>query len=271
MAEQVILITGVSSGMGKVCAEHLAARGHRVYGASRKPEALSSQPGFRPIRMDVTDDASVAAGVAEVLAEAGRIDVLVNNAGWGISGPIEDTTIPEAQALFETNFFGVLRTCRAVLPIMRRQGSGRIINIGSLGGRIGVPYQGIYTATKFALEGLTETLRAEVRACGLTASIIEPGDFHTGFTGNRRVVQACNPSSHYWPSFQKVMRVVESDETHGSDPALVAGLLERIIDARKPRLRYTVGMLYQRLAGFLKSVLPAPVAEWILLKYYRLL
>ena len=270
MREQVILVTGASSGMGLACATHLAQRGHRVYGTARQPGTASDQQGFQLLRMDVTDEASIASAVAQVMAESGRIDVLVNNAGSGISGAIEETTIEEAQALFDVNFFGVLRTCRAVLPIMRRQGAGRIINIGSLGGRIAVPFQGIYTATKFALEGLTETLRAEVRPCGITVSIIEPGDFHTGFTANRRMVRACGDDSSYWPAFQKVMRVVESDETNGSDPMLVARLVERIIQAPRPRLRYTVGMMFQRVAGFLKAVLPASVSEWAIMKYYRL-
>ncbi|MGC8873617.1 MAG: SDR family NAD(P)-dependent oxidoreductase, partial [Chloroflexia bacterium] len=154
----VVLITGASSGIGLACARYLADRGYRVFGTSRHPEACPPEP-FPMIQMDVCDDASVLRGVEAVRERAGRIDVLVNNAGIGYGGAIEDTSLEEAHRQFETNFFGALRLCRAVLPIMRAQGSGLIVNMSSIGGLIGLPFQGLYSATKFALEGMSEALR----------------------------------------------------------------------------------------------------------------
>jgi NAD(P)-dependent dehydrogenase (short-subunit alcohol dehydrogenase family) len=188
-----VLITGASSGIGKACAEYLFMRRCRVYGTSRRtphveprstpPEAV---PLFQTIPLDITSDESVEKAVSLVLESEGRIDAVVNNAGFGLAGAVESTSIAEAREQFETNFFGTMRVCRAVLPAMRRQGHGHILNVSSVAGQIGIPFQGIYSATKFAVEGLTEALRLEVAPFGIRVVLIEPGDFHTGFTANRR-------------------------------------------------------------------------------------
>ncbi len=272
--QTVVLITGASSGIGKACAEHLACRGYRVFGTSRHapfPPAPPS-PGLPTmIQMDVTQDESVRRAVDFILRGAGRLDVVVNNAGFGFGGAVEDTSIEEAKEQFETNFFGMLRVCRAVLPAMRERGSGLIVNISSIGGVIGLPYQGLYSAAKFAIEGVTEALRMEVRRFGVRVTLIEPGDTRTGFTANRRRVRAARENPAYAEDFARVMAVVEADEQGGASPEGVARVLERIIRARSPRPRYRVGAFFQRLAATLKGILPGRLFEWLLMKYYRLL
>ena len=166
--KRVVLITGSSSGIGRACAELLAARGFRVYGASRRAVEI---PLVEPISMDVRDDASVRDAVAQVMAREGRIDIVVNNAGIAIAGAVEDTSIDEAREQFDVNFFGVMRVCRAALPALRNRQAGYIVNIGSIGGLVAIPYQGLYSASKFALEGLSESLRLEMSgvrcSCGV--------------------------------------------------------------------------------------------------------
>jgi NAD(P)-dependent dehydrogenase (short-subunit alcohol dehydrogenase family) len=195
----VVLVTGASSGIGKACAERLFARGCRVYGTSRQaPRALAQvrtsdlAPMLRMIPLDVTSDASVDAAVGVVVACEGRIDAVVNNAGFGVAGAAELTTIEEAREQFETNFFGTVRVCRAVLPVMRQQGSGRILNVSSIAGRIGIPFQAFYSASKFAIEGFSEALRMEVAPFGVKVVLIEPGDFRTGFTAARRLARGAS-------------------------------------------------------------------------------
>lgn len=220
--------------------------------------------------LDVTVQSTVTATVERVLADAGHIDVLVNCAGFGIAGSIEDTTPEEALEQFETNFFGVHRMCRAVLPDMRRRTSGRIITVSSIGGLIALPYQGAYAATKFALEGLMEALRMELRPFGISVVLIEPADFVTAFTSRRRITaDAADSSSAYTERFRRALDVIESDETGGSDPEVFAKLVERVVTARNPRLRYTVGEPSERLAAMLKRVVPGRVFEPIIRRHYR--
>lgn len=265
---RVVLITGASSGIGQACARRLAQREYRVFGTSRRPQSGAEEP-FDMIRMDVTDDASVRQAVATVLERCGRLDVVVNNAGYGLAGSVEDTSIEEAQALFETNFFGLLRVCRAVLPHMREQRAGTIVNVGSLGGLIAQPYSGMYSATKFAVEGLTEALRMEVRPFGIHVVLIEPGDARTAFTANRRPAQASREGSAYAERMRRALTIVEHDEQTGIPAEDVARLLERILRARSPRLRYPVASASQRFAAAAKKVMPGGLFERLLMRYYR--
>jgi NAD(P)-dependent dehydrogenase (short-subunit alcohol dehydrogenase family) len=220
--------------------------------------------------MDVTDDDSVAHAIDTIYQQAGRIDVVVNNAGIGIAGAIEDTSMAEARAQFETNLFGVLRVCRAIVPRMRAQGGGRIINISSIGGLIALPFQGLYCASKFALEGMTEALRMEVAPFGIKVSLVEPGDFRTAFTQNRSRVAASGEGSAYDAQMQISLAIMERDEQRGPAPIAVARLVETIIAARNPRLRYSVGMFHQRLAILLRRVLPAAWFEYLIAASYEL-
>lgn len=261
----VVLITGASSGLGRSCAEHLQARGYRVYGGSRR---ASLDAPFAFVQMDVTSEDSVAQAVRQVIEREGRIDVIVNNAGDGIAGAVEDTSIAEAQQQFDTNFFGALRVCRAVLPQMRAQGSGLVVNVSSLGGLVALPFQGLYSASKFALEGMTEALRMEVKPHGVRVVLVEPGDFRTGFTAQRRKVQAAGHSV-YAGHFGRALATMERDEHGGSDPAAVARLLERLINKSSPRLRYKVGSAWQKFAiGTLRVLLPQKLFEYLLAMSY---
>jgi NAD(P)-dependent dehydrogenase (short-subunit alcohol dehydrogenase family) len=266
---KVVLITGASSGIGQACARHLARRGYQVFGTSRRPRPGPEEP-FEMIRMDVTDEDSVSQGVATVLERAGRLDVVVNNAGFGFGGAVEDTSLDEAREMFETNFFGMLRVCRAVLPHFRERRAGTIVNVSSLNGLIGMPFVGMYCATKFAMEGVTEALRMEVRPFGIRVVMIEPGDTRTGFTANRRPTQASRAAeSPYAENMQRVLAVIEHDENTGSSPEAAARLLERILRSRSPRLRYPVASAFQRFAAAARKFMPAGLFERLLIRYYR--
>jgi NAD(P)-dependent dehydrogenase (short-subunit alcohol dehydrogenase family) len=262
---RIVLVTGASSGIGRACAEYLAARGYRVYGASRRAEAGAL---VEAVRMDVRDDASVRDAVAAVIAREGRIDVVVNNAGIALAGAVEDTSLEEARQQFEVNFFGVLRVCRAVLPLMRQQGSGHIVNIGSIGGLVAIPFQGLYSASKFALEGLTESLRLEAGGLGIHIVLIEPGDCQTGLTGNRNSTGESQSNPAYRDRFQKAVARMAADEQNGPGPEVVARLLHRVVSHPYPRLRYTVGPAPERAAVWLKRLLPYAAIEKLMSFYY---
>lgn len=261
---QVVLITGASSGIGKACAQHLAARGHRVFGTHRDPLAAREQVPYELLAMDVTDEASVTTAVRAVLDSAGRIDVLVNNAGAGLAGAVEETSVEEAVAQFDVNLFGVLRMCRAVVPQMRAQGSGLIVNIGSLAGTIALPFQAFYCASKSSLHGVTEALRIEVEPFNIHVTIVDPGDTKTSFPARRRVVSQSDAASPYRAHLSKMLRVIERSEAAGMPPERVARVVGRIIRARRPRPRYIVAKPGQRLAMLGRWVLPAAVCEWLL-------
>jgi NAD(P)-dependent dehydrogenase (short-subunit alcohol dehydrogenase family) len=260
---KVILITGASSGIGRACALHLASLGHRVYGTSRRPQ--TEDTGCMMLQMDVTDDASVEMGIQILLEREGRIDVVVNNAGVGYGGSMEDTSIEEAKDTFETNFFGVLRVCRAALPAMRAQGSGTIINVSSIGGQMGLPYQGLYSASKYAVEGVTESLRMEVKRFGIHVVLLAPGDIRTQFTDNRRSTHAAETNPVYREQYLRTLKKIESDERGGASPEVVARAVARIIASSSPRLRYIVGPFYEKLAVLVRRIVPSALFERILM------
>ena len=256
--KRVALVTGASSGIGRACAELLAARGLRVYAASRSAA----------LRMDVTDNDSVQAAVDEIIRNEGRLDVVVNNAGIGLAGAVEDTSLEEAKSQFEVNFFGVLRVCRAVLPILREQRSGYIVNIGSIGGLVAIPYQGLYSASKFALEGLTESLRLEARTFGVNVVLIEPGDHRTSLTVNRVRTAESQTNPVYRAQCDRAIARTATDEQAGAAPEAIARLLYGIINRAHPRLRYTVGPAPQRAVVWLKRLMPYAVVETVMGRYF---
>lgn len=265
-ASRVVLITGASSGIGLECARHLASRGHRVYGTSRR--ATAGEGAVHMLPLDVNDDASVAACVASVLERESRIDVLVNNAGFGLAGAIEETTIDEARSQFDTNVFGPLRMCRAVLPHMRQARRGLIVNMSSIAGLVPVPFQAMYGASKAALEFLSESMRMELRPFGVHVALLEPGDFKTGFTANRVRIAAANGDSPYRQWFERALAVMERDERNAPPPTAIARKLEQLVAGGTPRLRHPIAGALQRAAPMLRQTLPSAFYEKLMCQTY---
>lgn len=252
---KVTLVTGASSGIGREIARHLAQRGARVFGTARNPKSASPVPGVELVRMDVTDDASLNEAIQGIVQQAGPIEILVNNAGYGLTGALEETSVKEAREQFETNFFGVLRVTNAVLPGMREAGYGRIVNISSVVGFIPAPFMGIYTASKHALEGYTETLDHEVRQFGVRAVLVQPAYTKSNINQNEKAAQTRLEA--YAFHRQRMHEVVANGVKHGDDPQLVAETVWRAATAAAPRLRYPVGqgVLLSRLRRFAPTAL----------------
>ena len=254
---RVVLITGASAGIGQATADRLHESGWTVIGASRRG---SSSGGWQGKTMDVDDDDDVRRGVADVLREHGRLDALVAAAGWGLAGAVETTPIADAKAQMETNFWGAVRLVQASLPAMRGQRAGRIVLMSSIGGLIALPFQAFYSASKFAMEGYGEALAYEVRPFGIDVTLVEPGNFRTGFTAGRRRV-ADTADGAYTSAADKAITLMERDETSGGSPDEVAVAVERVLTARHPRRRVSVGKTGERVGIPAKRLLPHGLFE----------
>lgn len=259
--QRVVLVTGASTGIGRLCAERLAASGWRVFGAARSAGAIEAAPGSNLdwLPMDVTDDVSVQTAIDTILAQTGRIDAIVNNAGFSMRGSVEDVPMEEARAIFETNFFGALRVCRAAAPALRARG-GYIVNMSSLAGVVGLPFTGHYCATKFALEGLSECLRYEMRPYGVHVVLVEPGDYRTGIQANRRTSSETQQGA-YAQAFDRFLQKRQAFAARAPTAEPVAALVEKILNDPAPRLRYVVAMPGQKLLPLLRRLLPQGVYE----------
>ena len=244
--EQVALVTGASSGIGAAAARELVGAGFTVYGTSRKAAAGEERDGVVFLPLDVTDDDSVAGAVREVLDRSGRVDVLVNNAGLGIAGAAEESSIEQARALFDTNLFGSIRMTRAVLPQMREQGSGRVINVSSVLGLVPAPFGALYAATKHAIEGYSESVDHEVREYGIRVLLVEPAYTRTSFDAN--AILGDEPLPLY-ERRREVQDVVLAEAIKGGDEPSVVGeaIVAAATDAR-PKLRYPAGTLARRVS-----------------------
>lgn len=253
MKTKVILITGISSGFGLEMAKALSASGHCVYGTVRSE--VQELRGVHYLRADVTDDSRVRAAVETVISEQGRIDVLINNAGMGIGGPSEFLPMEDVRRQMDTNFLGLVRLTQAVLPYMRKAGGGTIIAFSSIGGRLGLPFQSYYSASKFAIEGFCEGLRMEVRSHGIRIVVIEPGDFRTGFTGKRAKVDSKEASEAY-PSYSRSISSAEHDELSGLTPKFLAEKMVKIVACKRPRCRYMIATPVQKSSVLLKKIMP---------------
>jgi NAD(P)-dependent dehydrogenase (short-subunit alcohol dehydrogenase family) len=236
---KVTLITGVSSGIGRVTAQLLAERGARVFGTVRDFRRNGGLADVELVHMDVTDDASVSNGVNSVLEKTGKIDILINNAGYGLTGALEETSVEEAQQQFDTNFFGVLRVTQAVLPAMRRHRSGRIVNISSALGFLPAPFMGIYGASKYALEGYTETLDHEVRNFGIGAVLVEPVFTKTDIGKNKKVAQLALDA--YTKQKERTEQAIQQRADSHDEPSRVAEVIYRALTDEPPHLHYPVG------------------------------
>ena len=267
MKQQVIIITGASSGFGKATAEMLAAKGNTVYGLCRR--RVLAESNIKYYQCDVRDRENIRAVVEQIVAEQGRVDVLINNAGMGIGGALELATEEEIDLQMGTNFMGCVNMCQAVLPYMRKAHKGKIINLSSIGGVMGLPYQGFYSASKFAIEGFTEALAAEVTGFGIRVCMVEPGDFATGFTGSRKNSQTTMNDPDYGPIFKRSLAIIEKEENGGLQPEVLARRIVKLVEKKKPPLRNVVANLEQWLSTVIKRVLTGNQMVGILRDYYK--
>ncbi len=264
--KKVALVTGASKGIGAALAGYLLGQGFVVYGTGRNPQAPGGHTSSAPtmLRMDITDPASVRNALAQLLEKEGRIDLLVNNAGLHVVGVLETMPLSEFEKCWRTNCLGALLVSRAVAPWMKKQGGGHIINISSVGGTLGLPFQGAYSASKFALEGLSESLRAELGSFGIKVVLIQPGDIRH---------QDCRvespPPEEYAEVYKKVMRVAWDDEEKGYPPERLGSLIMKILAKKNPKLRYGFGSAFQRAVPTLKRLLPWGLFERALRLYYK--
>ncbi|MBH13967.1 MAG: short-chain dehydrogenase/reductase [Leeuwenhoekiella sp.] len=265
---QVVLITGASSGIGKSIAEFLVTKGFIVYGTSRNPKNELVN-GVHFLALDVTQGETVNAAVAAVLAKESRIDVLINNAGKGITGPLEEIPEEELKSIFETNYFGPLKVIKAVLPAMREQRSGLIINVTSIAGYMGLPYRSAYSATKGALGLTTEALRMELKEFNIKLTNVAPGDFATNIASGRYHTPL-KETSPYKENYGKSLSLIDEHVDHGEDPQKMGEAVYAIITDKEPKVHYKVGAFMQKISVFLKGVLPSKIYERLLLNHYKL-
>lgn len=263
----IILITGITSGFGKAMAERLSQDGRKVYGTHRK--ATEQIPGVTYIKAEATSDEDVRNAVETVLAAEGHIDVFINNAGMGIGGPLEFTSLEDAQRQMDVNWMGMVRFLHYVVPAMRRNGGGKILCFSSIGGLMGLPFQGLYSASKFAIEGYCEALRLETKKFGIKVVVIEPGDFATSFTAQRKSV-GDSEAFEVYKSYAESLASIEHDETSGLKPEYLAAKISKIVRKKNPAYSYVIASAEQRLSVFLKRILPAKWFAPLLSIYYKL-
>ena len=267
--KKVIIITGASSGIGKSIGNYLTEKGHIVYGTSRKPEKYPKSE-FTLVKSDINKKNNILDLVNYVITNEGKIDVLINNAGIGYTGPVEESRIEDIESLFSTNFFGPIEMIKNTLPVMRKNNSGLIINITSIAGYIGLPFRGIFCASKSALEILTESLRSEIKDYGIKVVNVAPGDVKTDVV-SRRIDSFNDKNSIYFKKYYKTWKSMNEDvEIGGIDPLKVSKLIHRIINKNNPKIHYVVGKPLQKFSIILKKVLPDLVFEKILNKFNKL-
>ena len=266
---KVVLITGGSSGIGKAVGIFLTEKGFTVYGTSRNPSRIKETLPFQLVALDVSDATTVSNAVKTVIDKEGRLDILINNAGVGITGPIEETPDSEIKNAFQTNVFGPIDVIKAVLPQMRKQRSGLIINVTSIAGYMGLPYRGVYSATKGALELITEAFRMEIKDFNIQMTNVAPGDFATNIASGRFHAPLLEESPYKEP-YGNTLDLMNEHVDEGDDPVLVAKVIYKIIQTPKPKIHYKVGAFLQKFSTKLKNILPDKVYEKMLLNHYKL-
>ena len=265
---KVVLITGASSGIGKSIATFLQERGYKVYGTSRNPKNLETF-SFNLIALDVLKVDTINDAVNFIIEKEGRLDVLVNNAGMGITGSIEDTPTEEMRSVFNTNFFGAIDVMKAVLPQMRKQKSGLIVNVTSIAGYMGLPFRGLYSATKGALELITEATRMEVKNFGIDVVNVAPGDFATNIAAGRYHTPVFENSA-YKEKYQENLDLMDGHIDGGMNPLEMAKMVFKIMNTKKPKIHYKVGGFMEKFSIVLKRILPDKMYEKLLMNHYKL-
>lgn len=267
MEKKIAIVTGASSGIGEATAELLANSGYKVYGTSRKAAQLAHR-SYKMIALDVTSEASIEAALKHVIETEGRIDLLVNNAGFGVApGGAEESSIEQTRQIFDTNFFGIVRMTRAVVPYMRKQGAGRIINIGSILGLIPAPYMATYAATKHAVEGFSESIDHELRTRGIRVSVIEPAYTNTQFEANTQEVDS--KLEEYSTARKALAKLIKTAVAAGDDPEVVADVVLKAASAKNPKLRYAAGKMARQMS-LLRRFAPAALVDMGIRKEMKL-
>lgn len=266
--KKVVLITGASSGIGKSMAIFLSEKGFKVYGTSRNPKNTEILP-FTMIALDVLKKETIQIAIEQIIEREGKMDVLINNAGMGITGPIEDTPTDEMRRVFDTNFFGAIEVMKAVLPTMRAQKSGLIINITSIAGYMGLPFRGVYSATKGALELISEATNMEVQQFGIHVVNVAPGDFATNIAAGRYHTPVFENSA-YKKSYQQNLDLINSHVDSGMNPLGMAEQVYKIINNPTPNIHYKVGKFMEKFSIVLKRILPDKVYQKLLMNHYKL-
>ncbi len=249
MESKIVLITGCSTGIGRDLAQRLARANYTVIATARNPEALSDLPVALQLPLDVTDASSIASATKEAIDRFGRIDVLVNNAGYGVRGAVEDIPVEQVQQMFDVNVYGVMRMIRAVVPYMRQQKAGRVITIGSLAGKLVLPVNGTYSATKFALEALSDALRLELAPFGIQVVLIEPGNIRSNFMATAQANSQetlANPDSPYHVLYQQYLHAMTTMRKQEPGPEAVSGVVQQAIETSKPKARYLVAVPFSQ-------------------------
>ncbi len=265
---KIVLLTGVSGGLGSAIAKKLSSKGYKVYGTSRNPIESTNQD-FIPVQMDLTDSASISRVVKNLIAKEKKIDILINNAGIGITGSIEETSLEAVRLAFETNFFGTMQLIQEVLPHMRKQKSGTLINISSIAGYTGLPYRGIYSATKAAVMRITEALSAEVKSFGIRIIDIAPGDFNTDIAKGR-IYAENKKESPYFKDYERVLKMMDEEVESGLNPKVLGNKIDRILNLKTPKLKYNIGIFMQRLTPCLVTCLPSRFFEKLIRNHYKI-
>ena len=265
---KVVLITGASSGLGKATACHLADLGYVVYGTCRNPNQYETPPNYKLISLDLNQPTSIQSAVEELLGEEGRIDVLINNAGSGIIGPMEELEIDALRANFETNCYGPLLLMQKVLPIMRKQKEGFVVSITSIGCAMGLPFRGAYSASKGALSLLTESLRMEVKPFGIKMCTVAPGDFVSDIASSRYYAPQ-KEQSPYEAIYKRNLATIDAHVSSGIQPEVIAHKIARILPQKNPKVHYRVGAPLQKFSVVLKGILPSRLFEKLLLLFFK--
>lgn len=265
---KVVLITGGSSGIGKSIGEFLQSKGYTVYGTSRNPDKIKNSL-FPLLALEVKDVNSIQNAVSKVIENSGQLDILINNAGVGITGALEEIPLEQIKNNFDTNLFGPIEVMKAVLPQMRKQKSGLIINITSIAGYMGLPYRSVYSASKGALELITEALRMEVKDFGVVVTNVAPGDFATNIASGRYHAPLKNDSAYKIP-YGNTLKMMDEHVDSGSNPNEMAEAIYTIIQNPNPKIHYKVGAFLQKFSIVLKRILPDKVYEKMLLNHYKL-
>ena len=264
---KVILVTGSSSGLGEFLANFLFEQGYVVYGTSRSIQQEGRN--FKTIVMDVCNSESVNNAIKTIIAKETKIDVVINNAGLGLASPFEHTSLEDIDRLFDTNVKGVIRVCQAVLPIMRQQGFGKIIQVSSIASEFGLPYRGMYCASKAALERYTEALRMEVKKFGIQICLLQPGGIQTDINKNR-MVSPMPANSPYKESFNKCYEIVNASVSKGYPLKPFGPIVKQIIESKNIKGKYRVSKFTEKLSVLLKAILPSSLFEGILINHYKI-